>query len=64
MADRFYGVAVGGQLSTDVAEAASTTSAAVEVRISDTAYSNKLQVMIALAAIMQYLETKETTPIA
>jgi hypothetical protein len=51
MADRFYGVAIGGKLPTDVTEDSSTTSAAVELRISDSAYSNKLLVLEALDAI-------------
>lgn len=64
MADRFYGVAVGGKLPTDVTEAASTTSAAIELRVSDTAYANKLYVIEALEALKGYLETIETSPIA
>lgn len=64
MADRFYGVAVGGKLPTDVTEDASTTSAAIELRISDTAYTNKLYVIEALLAILAYMETTETNPIA
>ena len=64
MADRFYGVAVGGKLSTDVTEDASTTSAAIELRVSDTAYAQKLYVLEALEAIKAYLEATETNPIA
>lgn len=64
MADRFYGVAVGGKLPTDVTEDASTTAAAVELRVSDTAYANKLYVIEALRAILHYMETTETSPIA
>jgi len=64
MADRFYGVAVGGQLPTDVTEAASTTSAAIELRVSDSAYTSKQAVRAALEAIEMYLDTIETDPIA
>jgi hypothetical protein len=64
MADRFYGVAIGGQQPTNVTEAASTTSAAVELRIADTAYTSPLLVQLALEAIKNYLQTKETHPIA
>lgn len=64
MADRFYGIAVGGKLPTDVTEDASTTSAAIELRISDTAYAQKLYVLEALEAIEAYLATTETNPIA
>lgn len=63
MADRFYGAAVGAMQPKDVTEAASTTSAAVELRISDSAYSSKLGVQQALMAIANYLATKEGNPI-
>jgi hypothetical protein len=64
MADRFYGVAIGGQQPVSVTESSSTTSAAVELRISDTAYSQPLLAQLALEAIKNYLQTKETHPIA
>lgn len=64
MADRFYGAAVGANLPNDVTEAASTTSAAIEVRISDTAYADRRAVIIALRAIERYIEAVEKTPIS
>lgn len=66
MADRFYGVARGGTLPVNVTEGAATGGAAapVELRISDTEYSNPMQVLAALKAIELYLVTKETKPIA
>lgn len=64
MADRFYGIAVGGKLPTDVTEAAATTGAAIELRVSDTAYTNKLFVIEAIEALEGYLMTIETSPIA
>lgn len=64
MADRFYGVAVGGQLATDVTEAASTNSTAIELRVADSAYSNKQAVRAAVKAILMHLDTVETDPIA
>lgn len=66
MADRFYGVARGGALPVNVTEGAATGGAAapVELRISDTEYSNHMQVMACIEAIKLYLETKETKPIA
>lgn len=66
MADRFYGVAIGGTLPVNVTEGASTggASAPIELRISDTAYSNSMQVFAAVEAIKNYLQTKETKPIA
>lgn len=64
MADRFYSVAVGDQLPSHVTEGGSTSGEAIEVRVSDTAYANKKAVIIGLEAIVDYLITKETTPIA
>ena len=64
MADRFYGAIVGDQLTHEVTEAASTTSEAVELRISDSAYSNKPQVLAAIQAILDYVQVVETDPIA
>lgn len=64
MADVFYGVAVGGKLPTDVTEDTSTTSAAIELRVADSAYTNKLYVIEGLRAILHHLETVETSPIA
>ncbi len=64
MADRFYGAAIGANLPNDVTEAASTTSAAVELRISDSAYADRRAVIIALRAIERYLEAVEKTPIS
>lgn len=66
MADRFYGAAIGGTMPVNVTEGAATGGAAapIELRISDTAYANRLYVLAALEAIKNYLQTKETTPIA
>lgn len=64
MADRFYGVAVGGQKPSAVTESGSTTSLAIELRVSDTAYASRKQVEIAVRTLLNYLTTVETTPIA
>lgn len=64
MADRFYGAALGAQQPVQVTEAGSTTGLAIEVRINDTVYTRKLGVRLALQAILNYLDTKETNPIA
>jgi len=63
LADKFYGIALGGMQPKDVTEAGSTTSAVVELRINDTVYGSKLLVQQALEAIVNYIATKETTPI-
>jgi len=64
MADRFYSVALGDQLPKDVTEGSSTSSEAVELRVSDSIYSDKMAVLIGVRAILAYLETVETSPIA
>lgn len=64
MADRFYSVAVGEQLASDVTEGSSTSSEAIELRVSDSAYSNKLAVLIGVRAILDYLEATENNPIS
>lgn len=64
MADRFYSVIKGEQLPSQVTEGSSTSSEAVELRVSDTIYTDKLAVIAGVRAILGYLETTETTPIA
>lgn len=64
MADRFYSVVRGEQLPVQVTEGASTSSEAIELRINDTVYSNKLDVILGVRALLAYLETRETNPIA
>jgi hypothetical protein len=64
MADRFYSVILGEQLPSQVTEGASTSSEAIELRVSDTIYAKKIDVIMGLKAIQAYLETTETSPIA
>ena len=64
MADRFYSCILGEKLASQVTEGASTSSEAIELRINDSVYSSKLQVLEALDAIKHYLQTTETSPIA
>lgn len=64
MADRFYSVALGEQVESLVTEGASTSGEAIELRVSDSVYANKLQVILALEAIEMYLQGVETSPIA
>jgi hypothetical protein len=64
MADRFYSVILGEQIESLVTEGASTSSEAIELRVNDSVYANKLQVILGLRAILLYLEGKETSPIA
>lgn len=63
MADRFYGIDLGKQQPSDVSESASTTSKAIELRINDTVYTSPLLVQLALEAVKNYLQARETHPI-
>lgn len=64
MADKFYGAPISAQIPAHVTESGSTTGQPVELRVNDTVYDSKLGVILALRAIADYLETKETRPIA
>ena len=64
MADRFYSVILGEQLSHQVTEGSSTSSEAIELRVEDSIYTTKLDVLMGLKAIVAYLEATETSPIA
>lgn len=64
MADRFYSVIKGEHFPVQVTEGASTSAEAIELRVNDTIYTNKMDVLLGLRAILMYLETKETSPIA
>jgi hypothetical protein len=64
MADRFYSIILGEHMPHLVTEGSSTSSEAVELRVSDSIYANKMAVLLGLKAIEAYIQTKETTPIA
>lgn len=64
MADRFYSVVKGEQMTHQVTEGASTSSEAIELRVNDSVYATKLDVILGLEAILSYLKTTETSPIA
>lgn len=64
MADRFYSVVKGEHFPSQVTEGASTSSEAIELRVNDSVYTKKIDVILALKAIQGYLETRETSPIA
>lgn len=63
MADRFYSVVLGEQRVDQVTEGAATSGETIELRINDTVYGNKLQVLHAIDALRRYVQ-KETSPIA
>ena len=64
MADKFYSVIKGEQLAHMVTEGSSTSGEAIELRVNDSIYATKLDVILGLKAIQQYLEGTETSPIA
>lgn len=64
MADKFYSVILGEQVPALVTEGASTSGEAIEVRVSDSVYSDKLLVVLGLEAILNHIKLKETNPIA
>lgn len=64
MADRFYSVVKGEQLPEQVTEGSSTSGEAIELRVNDSVYGSKIDVILGLRAILGYLETRETNPIA
>ena len=64
MADRFYSVILGEHLPVHVTEGAATSAEAIELRVADTIYTNKMDVILAIEAIRNYIRLKETSPIA
>ena len=64
MADRFYSVIKGEMLPSQVTEGAATSSEAIELRINDTVYADKMLVILGVRALLMYLEGTETNPIA
>ncbi len=64
MADKFYSVIKGEHMPHLVTEGSSTSSEAIELRVSDTIYTNKMDVLLGLQALQNYLMMKETSPIA
>jgi hypothetical protein len=64
MADRFYSVILGEHLPEQVTEGSSTSSEAIELRVSDSIYASKIDVILGVKALLAYLETTETSPVA
>ena len=64
MADRYFSLNLGDQIPSLVTEGGSTSGKAIELRVSDSVYASKKLVVLGVAAIKQYITTKETTPIA
>lgn len=64
MADRFYSLTKGENSTYEVTEGSSTSGEAVELRVNDSIYANKLDVILLLEVLEDYLKTTETSPIA
>lgn len=65
MANRFYSVILGEHNVDQVTEGASTSSEAIELRVSDAIYANKIDVILGVEALLLYLKSdRETSPIA
>lgn len=64
MADRFYSVVKGEYFPHQVTEGAATSAEAIELRVNDTIYTTKLDVILGVEALLRYLKAKETSPIA
>lgn len=65
MADRFYSVIKGEHTIDKVTEGSSTSSEAIELRVNDSIYTQKIDVILGVRALLNYLESnRETSPIA
>lgn len=65
MADKFYSLSKGEQSPWQVTEGSSTSGEAVELRVNDTIYTNKLDVILCVEALLLFLKSqRETSPIA
>lgn len=64
MADRFYSVIKGEQVPSQVTEGGSTSGEAIELRVNDSVYADKIEVILGVKALLNYLITRETRPIA
>lgn len=64
MADKFYSVVKGEHLPNQVTEGGSTSGEAIELRVNDSVYASKHDVILGVQAILYYLQGSETSPIA
>ena len=63
MANRYYGVSIGGGMPTEVTEAAATTSKDVELTVNLSASgADRAQVLKCLEAISAYIATDKWPP--
>jgi hypothetical protein len=64
VADKFYSVIKGEHTPNLVTEGGSTSSEAIELRVNDSIYADKLAVILGVENLLNYLKTRETNPIA
>lgn len=64
MADKFYSLIKGEHSTYQVTEGASTSGEAFELRVNDSLYTDKLDVILLLKVLEDYFKTTETSPIA
>lgn len=64
MADKFYSLSKGEQMEWQVTEGSSTSGEAIELRVNDSIFSDKLEVQLAIEVLENYFVCKETNPIA
>jgi hypothetical protein len=64
MADRFYSLVKGESSTWQVTEGSSTSGEAFELRVNDSLYTTKLDVILLLDVLEDYFNTVETSPIA
>lgn len=63
MAAKYYGVANGAGMKTDVTTGAATTSLAVELVVADTSATSKHEILMGLEAIRQKV-IEDSDPVA
>jgi hypothetical protein len=64
MADRFYSLVKGENNTYEVTEGAATSGEAVELRVNDSIYTTKLDVILLIKVLEDYFNATETSPIA
>lgn len=64
MASRFYAVDKGQDMTFDVTESSSTQSKGIEVQVDLAKVTSNLQVIDGLKAIINYIKSVETDPVA
>jgi hypothetical protein len=64
VASRFYGIDLGGNKVGDVTEGAATGTKGVEIQVDLAKVTRRIDILLALEALKQYIITRETDPAA